>query len=173
MTQVPSSSELQGKEVHLDLVGRELDREITSYTQRSSAMEQRATILIGAASVVGALQVTTEFSWFTVLNLALSFVAAAAGVVVVFPRRGPGLNVRPMRRDILDMSLIAANYKLIDTKLEILEADEHWLSRRGRIARVGFIALAASIAIALWAASTPVDGEAPNPSQTVPRSEAL
>ncbi len=155
MTDAPSKKELRDKSEQLNLVAAELDREISSQIQRANAMEQRATILIGAASVVGALQISTDFSWTTISNLALSFLAAVAGVVVVFPRKGDALDVRPVRDDLLKMGLLEGTYQLIDTKLEILEADEKWLSARGWIARAGFIALALSIAVALLGALTP------------------
>jgi hypothetical protein len=129
---------------HFETVNNELNREIESFVQRTSAMEQRATILIGAASVVGALQTTTPFSWALVANLTLSFIAAVAGVVVVFPRRGDALDVRAMRDGLLKMPAGKGRNKVIDTKLEVLEADESWLSRRGVVALSIGIALAGS-----------------------------
>ncbi|QEE62326.1 hypothetical protein FVA74_12620 [Salinibacterium sp. dk2585] len=145
---------LAGKSEQLALISRELNREIDSHVQRANAMEQRATILVGAASVVGALQLGSDASWATVANLALGFVAAVAGVVVVFPRRGDTLNIRAMRDDVLEMPVEVAEFKLADTKLEILEADERWLNRRGVVTRIGFVALSLSIAVALAAALT-------------------
>ena len=157
---------LRGKDRQLAIVSRELDREIASHTERANAMEQRATILIGAASVVGALQVASDFSWSSIANLALSFLAAVAGVIVVFPRRGETLDIRPMRDDVLNMDPAVAEYRVADTKLEILEADEKWLSVRGVIARIGFIALALSIAVALVSALSPTNNPKPVPSPT-------
>jgi hypothetical protein len=164
MTKVPTKHGLRGRGEHLALIARELDLEIASHVERSSAMEQRATILIGAASVVGALQITSTFSWFTVVNLIFSFLAAAAGVIVVFPRRGAALDVRPMRDSVLKLPLLTARYRVIDTKLEILEEDEKWLSVRGWIARIGFSVLAASIAVSLWSAFTPETTNVPTPA---------
>lgn len=165
MSDMPSEEYLGERQAQMALVAKELDGEVASHVARAAAMEQRATILIGAASVVGALQVTTEFSFVTISNLILSFLAAAAGVVVVFPRRGDALNVRNFRKGVLDMSALQGQYVLIDTKLEILESDERWLSIRGWIARFGFIFLAASIAVALVGAlsAKPAPGD-PNPS---------
>lgn len=165
------SEDLQGKSEQLALISRELDSEIASQSQRSAAMEQRATLLIGAASVVGALQATDGFSWFVGANLLLSFVAALAGVIAVFPRRGDALDVRPMRNAVLGMDSLLAEYRIADTKLEILEADETWLSNRGAIVRIGFIALTLSIAVALLALFSPADSaeqpEAPSPTTSV------
>ncbi|PJJ63429.1 hypothetical protein [Compostimonas suwonensis] len=150
-----SEDELAVKAKQLELIGVELDREIGSHIARAGAMEQRATILVGAASVVGALQVTTDLSWTTVVNLALSFLAAVSGVIIVFPRRGRALDMRAVRDGILAMPLHKGEYRLIDEKLDILDKDEHWLTVRGWIARAGFVALALGIVVTLVAALTP------------------
>lgn len=154
-----------------DLIADELNSEMASFVDRSTAMEQRATILIGAASVVGALQVGSAPSGWLIANLSLSFIAAFCGVVVVFPRRGEALDVRAMREGLSKMTLRAGRKKLIDTKLDVLEADEDWLSKRGKWARAGFIALTISIALAILGAlvpsTAPVDlDNAPRPTPT-------
>lgn len=154
MDDVPAEADLESKRDQLTAVSAELDREIGSHADRAAAMEQRATILVGAATVVGALQVSPDSSISTVLNLALSFTAAVAGVIVVFPRRGRALDVRRVRDGLLEMQPLQGTYKLVEVKLRVLEADERWLTARGWIARVGFIALALSIAVALWGALT-------------------
>lgn len=156
-----------GTRAHFQIVNSELNREIESFVQRSSAMEQRATILIGAASVVGALQTSISFSPALVANLSLSFIAAVAGVIVVFPRRGDALDVRAMRDGLLSMPARNGREKVIATKLEILEADEKWLDRRGVVARIGFVALALSIGIALAGSFVVSDNpHAPQPKQS-------
>ncbi len=137
------------------LLASELDSEIASFVSRDASMQQRATILVGAASVVGALQVGTSFDWATVASLVLSFIAAVSGVVVIFPRTGDALDVRALRDGLVSMAPEDGAAKLIDTKLEILEADEKWLSRRGWFARVGFISLSLSIAVATIAVLLP------------------
>jgi hypothetical protein len=166
-----AARKLRRKSAHIDVITDELNAEMASFVNRSTAMEQRATILIGAASVVGALQVSMDFSWLTIANLGLSFIAAAAGVIVVFPRRGDALDVRTMRDGFLSMELQEGRGKLISTKLEVLEADEHWLSVRGHCARVGFIALALSIGITLAGSFVPgsdsSSGTSPTPSPQV------
>jgi hypothetical protein len=153
-----------------DLISAELSTEMASFVERSASMEQRATILIGAASVVGALQVDSTPSGWLIANLALSFVAAICGVVVVFPRRGDALDVRAMRKGMSRMPLRAGREKLLDIKLEVLEADEKWLMTRGKWARTGFIALSLSIALALLGAvvpsGEPQPTESPSPTST-------
>ncbi|MFF2387829.1 hypothetical protein [Agromyces sp. NPDC058104] len=172
---LPSEQVLAARSSQLLTVSAELDREIDSLTSRSNAMEQRATLLIGAASVVGALQVTSEFSITTTLNLALSFLAAIAGVWVVFPRRGDALDVRAARDEMLEMPPWQGLYVLVDEKIGFLDQDEKRLDKRGAIVRLGFIFLALSIAVTLIGALTPLanahPGE-PSPTPTTQRSES-
>jgi hypothetical protein len=116
--------------------------------------------------------VSTELTLWTALNIGLSFVAAVCGVVVVFPRRGQAIDIRAIRPDFLKMQLSVGRAKLIDTKLEILEADEDWLTIRGWWARAGFVALTLSIAFALVNAIVPGGPSsniepAPSPSSSV------
>jgi hypothetical protein len=126
----------------LRLVAAAVDRELDDYTKRETAMQSRATILIGAASVIGALQITNAADWFSFTHLTLSFLAAFLGVLVVFPRRGEILNARTMWNEAYG----GANgrellHHTIRVKLENLEADERSLRRRGTFVRVGFILL--------------------------------
>lgn len=152
---------LQQQQARKDaLVSAELDREIASYVARDTAMQQRATVLIGAASIVGALQASEATGWATIVSLALALCAAVAGVVVVFPRTGQALDVRSMRDGLTALTLTAGQRKLVNVKLEVLEADERWLTRRGRYARAGFISLSVGIAIATIASFVPAS-EAP------------
>jgi hypothetical protein len=156
-----------------DLISAELTTEMASFVDRSASIEQRATILIGAASVVGALQVDSIPSSWLVANLLLSFVAAICGVVVVFPRKGDALDVRKMRKGMSRMPLRAGREKLLDIKLEVLEADEKWLMTRGKWARAGFIALSLSIALALIGAVVPNDEPQPSESPSPPPSSTI
>ncbi len=152
----------------MNLVSRELEAETASYVARDTAMQQRATILVGAASIVGALQVSSSPSWVATFSLLLALGAAIAGVVVVFPRTGEALDVRSMKAGLETLPLADGEEKLLDVKLEILEADERWLTVRGRFARTGFILLSLGIAIATTAALMPAEAAPPSqvPSQT-------
>ncbi|KQR39220.1 hypothetical protein ASF80_07285 [Microbacterium sp. Leaf159] len=150
------------------MLSDELDHEISHIAQRATAMEQRGAMLIGAAGIAGALRLGDHVNALTVVALVLTFAAAVAGLVVMFPRKGPLLNVRVARHGALRMHPLAARYHLDDTKLEILEADQQWLNMRGRITRGGFILLALSIAVGLAGtiAAVPPDLLIPTPGAT-------
>lgn len=136
----------KGKLVELTLVNAEVDRELSSFTHRESGMQSRATILVGAASVVGAIQLSDGFAILNVVNLALSFLAAVCGVVVVFPRRGDAPDPRRMHLAVLkDTSSEEALHRIIEVKLDTLDEDDRALRRRGRWARAGLILLALSV----------------------------
>lgn len=134
------------------IVASELDREIAHHVHRATAMEQRGAVLIGAAGIAGALRLSDEVTMLTVIALALTFLAAAAGVIVMFPRRGDVLDMRRIGDASRTMTRDAFQERVDQTKLTILEADERWLTFRGHITRVGFICLASSIAVGLGAA---------------------
>lgn len=129
-------------------------------------MEQRGAMLIGAAGIAGALRLGDDVNLLMVIALVLTFAAAVAGLLVMFPRRGPLLHIRVIRHDALRMHPLAARYHLDDTKLDILEADQRWLNLRGHITRVGFILLALSIAVGLVGTivAIPADVIVPTPT---------
>lgn len=159
---------LRGRGRQLQILSEELDREIASIAQRGTAMEQRGAMLIGAAGIAGALRLGDDVNILVVIALVLTFTAAVAGLLVMFPRRGPLLHIRVIRHDVLRMHPLAARYHLDDTKLDILEADQRWLNLRGHITRVGFILLALSIAVGLAGTivavpTDPVPSPAPTP----------
>lgn len=150
------------------IVASELDREIAHHVHRSTAMEQRGAVLIGAAGIAGALRLSDDVTALTVIALALTFFAAAAGVLVMFPRRGEVLDVRQIGDASRTMTRDEFLKRLERTKLSILEADEKWLTFRGHVTRVGFISLALSIAVGLCAAmlAAPSGALLPTPAPT-------
>ena len=150
-----------GKLTELSLVNVEVDRELASYTHRDSGMQSRATILVGAASVVGAIQLSEGFAVLNIVNLALSFLAAVCGVMVVFPRRGDAPDPRRMRDAVLDGTTAEeALHRMLEVKLDTLDEDEDSLKRRGRWARAGLILLALSVLAAAVGAFFPdADGK--------------
>ncbi|KJL30222.1 hypothetical protein [Microbacterium oxydans] len=158
---------LRGRGRQLQILSDELDREIAQSAQRATAMEQRGAVLIGAAGIAGALRLGDNINALTLAALVLTFAAAVAGLVVMFPRKGQLLNVRAARTDILRMHPLSARYHLDDTKMEILEADQKWLDNRGHITRIGFVLLALSIAVGVAGTLAAVPTEiAPSPSPT-------
>jgi hypothetical protein len=146
----------KGKLAGLTLVNAEVDRELASYVHRENAMQNRATVLIGAASVVGAIQLSEGFAPLNIINLVLSFVAAVLGVRVLFPRKGDAPDPRPMHEAVLDGTPSdEALHRMIEVKIETLYEDEDSLSDRGKFARIGFIVLTLSILAAAIGAFVP------------------
>lgn len=151
------------------------DRELDDYSRREAAMQSRGTILVGAASLVGAIQLSNDLQPASILHtvlsvghLGLSFIAAVAGVVVLFPRTGDGFNARTLRDKLLKgMSKEEATHHMVRVKLDNLDADEKSLTRRGAAAKLGFIALAAGVLLAAVGAVVPsVTTSPPSPTPT-------
>jgi hypothetical protein len=151
-----------GKLEELTLVNAEVDRELASYVHREASMQSRATILVGAASLVSAVQIGGGFAPLNLATLVLSFVAAVLGVLVVFPRSGDAPNPSRMHRAILEgVSSEEALHRMIKAKLETLDEDEDSLKKRGRLARAGLIILALSIL------ASAIGGLVPNSTQPI------
>ena len=158
----------KGKARELLLVNAATDRELDDFTRRDSAMQSRATLLIGAASLIGALKIGAGFDWLVVVNLVLSFLAAVCGVVVLFPRSGEAPSPRRMRDAIYeDSSEEEALHHMIRVKLDALDKDEDSLVTRAVWTQVGFILLAASVlSVAIGAVFMIGPSSEPDPAPT-------
>lgn len=159
----------KGRREDLLLVNEATDRELDDFTRRDSAMQSRATILIGAASLIGALKLGQGVDWLVAVNLLLSFLAAGCGVVVLFPRSGDAPNPRQMRDALYGgVSDAEALHNMVRVKLDALDKDEESLDRRVVWIKTGFILLTLSVLTAAIGAAIPLDGvPAPKASSSV------
>jgi hypothetical protein len=145
-----SRPEWKGKYDELKLTADAVNRELSDFVGRDSAMQSRAAILIGAASVVGALKISNPTDWFAFAQLGLTFLAAVCGLVMIFPRRGNGFNARTMRDEAYKgASTEELLHHAVRVKIDNLDDDEKRLKVRGAFARLGFVLLALSIVAAL------------------------
>lgn len=157
----------RGKEKELALVSSVVDRELDDFTSRDDAMRGRATILIGAASVVGALQLGEGFNLLLAISVVLSLAAAMCGIVVVFPRTGGAFNPRTMWEHLYDgKGVDEALHHMIRVKLKALDREEASLAVRSWFARVGLLLIVASIVFAAASAMLPSTHADPAPSPT-------
>lgn len=160
-----------GKLDELLLVNNEVDRELASLVHRESSMQSRATILVGAASVVGAIQIGDNISPFTIATLLLSLAAAILGVLVVFPRTGDAPDPQRMHEAVLNgTDADEAVHRMIEIKLKTLREDEDSLKSRGKLARAGLVLLSLSILASVIGGIANVastDGGASTPTPTV------
>jgi hypothetical protein len=148
----------KGKRGELLLINAATDRELEDFTHRDAAMQGRATVLVGAASLVGAIKLGQGFDWLVFVNLSLSFLAAVCGVVVFFPRSGHAPNPRQMWTAIYSgVSDEEALHNMIRVKLDELDSDERSLDRRSGWAKAGFVLLAASVLVTAVGSFIPVD----------------
>lgn len=163
---------LRGKLAELQLVSLATDRELDDFTTRDSAMQSRASILIGAASLVGAFKLGTGIDWLVVVSLALAVLAAVCGVIVLWPRSSHGPNPRHLWKELKGgLSQEEGLDNMIRVKLDALEADEKSLARRSGWAVTGFLLLVASVALSVLAVgigvSNPAPGDSPSSEVTV------
>jgi hypothetical protein len=169
----PAAEQWRGKKEELLLVSAAADRELDDATSRDGSMRARATILIGAASVVGAIQLGDDFDFFLVISLLLSLLAAIFGVVVVFPRSSGAFNPRTMWDELYAGGEVEeALHHMVRIKLKSLDREDKSLGIRSGFARAGFILLVLAIVFAALSAVLP-DGlaglclcPAPSPTST-------
>lgn len=145
-SEVDVSEKWEGKLADLLLVNVETDRELADVSRRDAAMQGRATILIGAASLVGVLRLGGGFDWLVLLNLVLNAAAAVCGVVVLFPRSADAPNPRRMWDAIYSgASGEEALHHVIRVKLDALADADAFVDRQASWIGVGFILLAVTI----------------------------
>jgi hypothetical protein len=107
-------------------------------------------VLIGAATVVGAIHFGSQVTFWTALQLAFALLAAVLGVVVMFPRTGSGFNARKLWEETYkDADQAEVLHHTVRAKLENLEEDDARLSAKGRLVAVGFVLLVLSVLMAL------------------------
>ncbi len=149
----------KGKRDELLLVSAATDRELDDATRRDSAMQQRATLLIGAASLVGAVKLGMGVDWLAFVNLLLSFAAAVCGLVVLFPRTADAPSPRTMWNAIYaGTSDEEALHEMIRVKIDALKADDDSLRSRSGWIKAGFILLALGVVSAAIGALIPGAG---------------
>ncbi len=149
----------------------EADREQTNHSGRRSSNNSRATTLVGAASI-GASVSATSHGWLG-LGAGLMFLATAViGVVVLWPKRGPGLDIGPLFDNIWTTSAEKVELTLLQVKLKVLAADEESLLRAARLVRAGMVCILVAIALLAGHAGallTPwKDGAMSEPTQKPP-----
>ena len=150
-------AKLAGLGFQLDLIGKELDREVASFDSRLASMASRAGVLVAAAGVLGAVQVTDTSSPALIWKLAFSFLAAAVGILVTFPVRRRTLDMEKVRSAVLELGPRTAQHELIRRKSGYLAQNEKTLTWRGWAVVVGYAFLTLSVVFSLLVAMTPGD----------------
>lgn len=146
----------RGKKEELLLVNSAADRELDDASSRDSSLRSRATILIGAASVIGAIQLGDGFNLFLVLSLIASLVAAVFGVAVVYPRGSGAFNPRTMWDEFYDgTSIEEALHHSARIKVKWLDREDKSIKRRSNYLRIGLIVLVVASMLAVLAAVFP------------------
>ena len=116
----------------------DVDRQLVSVTDRSTAQGTRAAILVASASIATALPAGNVPDPLYVLALSCAAASALCGVVVILPRVGYEVPVRDVEKDAWNLSATMALRRLMYEKLVVLEHDESALKWRRRVLLGGF-----------------------------------
>jgi len=139
-------------EGNLDLIQDELLRQRTWMTTKLASTYTRATILVGAAGLLGGVNVSGAKDarlGLLLASLALYLVAAGCGVVAMRPRRGSEVNIEHLLAGTATFNRETLRKALLASNLAAHEAYERSLKRRNQWVVAGFIALTLA-----WTGST-------------------
>lgn len=139
--------QIEERKVLIRALSEEVDRQRASLSGRVGALMSRAAILVGSAGIFTALQSSDAWSLWFATSVASSGLAAILGVLVLFPRSGPELDIERAEKEFWNRSDTEAIRDLSASKLAFLRVDENALKRKGRLLRVGFVALGLSICL--------------------------
>jgi hypothetical protein len=133
-----------GKDLILELLDHEVDRQRADVASRGAMVATRATVLIASASIITSLQSDPGGPAF-IATVILTATAAMTGVVVLVMRSGDELSIVELEKALWPMATNEARRDLVYQKLYALRGDEKRLRRRARTLNVGFALLAASL----------------------------
>jgi hypothetical protein len=130
----------------LSLLSAELDRQRASFNGRQAASNSRAALLIGSATIASGVQLANGNSAWQVLAVAASLIAAALGVVSLWPRGGHDVSVGSYVDTLYRLGPRRTELDLLNAKTAVHEKDESALLKRQNLLRVGFACLVLAIA---------------------------
>lgn len=146
-------------QILLDSTRRERDRA----SDRVSGTQTRATILIGAAGILGGVGgMTPGLSAWSIVSIVLYVLAALAGVVILWPLRVHTVSNATYFAKMMDYHPVDLQESILRNELNAVSHTQRRLSFRSWTLIVGFGLLAAA-----WACSLLVLTESPPPESPV------
>jgi hypothetical protein len=128
----------------LRLVHDELNRQREYVANRHKSMQDRATVLIGAAGVSLGIQVANLPHWILWVVLLPSIASATLGAISIRGTRSPEIDVALLRANVLGIDIYSAEYALVTDKIQAHDFEVVALESRRRLVIAGFGFLAAS-----------------------------
>jgi hypothetical protein len=132
----------------LKLVHDEMNLQRTLLSQRLSNIQNRATVLITGAGILGAFTAGSWPSMWQGISVGLSVAAAIVGIAVLRPRRGIEANATLHWENRLRADPYSAEFSIFKDKIEVLEEEFDRVKNAGQIVMVGY-----GILVAAWAAT--------------------
>jgi hypothetical protein len=144
----PTEDSLEESAGRVDQLAAEIDRQRSSHTQRSVAMNTRAALLISAAGVFAGMGGSAgKRSSLDVPLYVLLVVAAVLGLWALWPRKGPEVKVGAIRDDLNNLGDQQVALHLLDQKLLVHDHDEKSLRSVSKRVTIGFTVLAVGVAV--------------------------
>lgn len=133
--------------LRLEIIDRELDRQLAAHAKTSDAIATRAALVVSTAIVFVSLsRDAQESSCAHVFALILSAVGMVVGVwALLLNRSGEEIDLEGAVEKLKDTSSTVALRSMIDAKIETLEQDRRWVEHRELLMRIGFLCLGLSL----------------------------
>lgn len=138
-------SKLQAHAEQLAALGAEVDRQRQGFTSRQSALNSRAALLIGSATIASGVQVSAGLESWRLLAVAATLMAALLGVIALWPRGGDEVDVAFFRNTMYTRLARETDLRLLNAKVLAHGKDEKSLRTRQAVLRIGFVALLVAI----------------------------
>lgn len=131
----------------MDTVGLELDRQLQSLADRSSAMNARAGTLLAAGGIAGGLLGTQTPGPLAAAAVGLLVLTILLSMGALHPALGDGVPIERFEDVAWDDHPAVARRRLNRWKQLDLTAGERWLMRRRRLLLIGAGTLALALAL--------------------------
>jgi hypothetical protein len=133
---------------HVDVILAEMQVRLDALSRRADSTSSRAGLLIASSAITLALIEQKIPHWALVTSLILGVGAILCGVYAVFPSKANYTPLLDVREGIYTRGITRAKLWLADDKIRFYNESVDRLYKRGWAVRIGFVALATSVAAA-------------------------
>jgi hypothetical protein len=131
----------------MDTLLNEVERQEDALAQSLETIQQRAILLVGAASIAATLSGSTTRNTWTVLSIIAAALAALAGLWAVLPMSSGAADLKFILDKIDEVTNSQLKRKLAKQKIDRLRTDMNRLISKAQFVGLGAILLAGSVVL--------------------------
>lgn len=127
----------------LALIHAECDKELSILSDRMSNLRTRAAILVTASGVVAVIKVSSGTYLWDYFGIGLAVISAVLGIIAIFPSDGKDVDPGKIRA-YLSKHPYSIELKIVDTKIDMINADIGVSNQIAVIMKIGYVLLSLS-----------------------------